>query len=126
MSAVWGVPTSPIDTKRRTLTACSKKDRSRPSSCAGLFLFIYLFNGCFVHVGGGRDRADEWYELGKAAEKEGDLATAVGHYKRAERLGHSLTDPHPPTQWPEVNPSGTRLAPPQRIRAAPLGHWSRL
>lgn len=49
--------------------------------------------------------ADEWYELGKAAEKEGDLATAVGYYKRAERLGHSLTDPHPPTQWPDVNPS---------------------
>jgi hypothetical protein len=47
--------------------------------------------------------AEEWYQLGKAAEKDGDLTTAVGHYKKAERLGHSLTDPVPVTQWPQVS-----------------------
>lgn len=56
-------------------------------------------------------RAEEWYQLGKAAEKEGELTTAIQYYKRAERLGHSLTDPRPPTVWPSVHLEGERKNP---------------
>ena len=41
----------------------------------------------------GNIRGEEYYQLGKAREKEGDLTGAIAFYKKAERLGHPLCEP---------------------------------
>eukprot|EP01102_Stenamoeba_stenopodia_P009585 TRINITY_DN283_c0_g3_i3.p1 TRINITY_DN283_c0_g3~~TRINITY_DN283_c0_g3_i3.p1 ORF type:complete len:466 (+),score=101.83 TRINITY_DN283_c0_g3_i3:208-1605(+) len=41
------------------------------------------------------EEARRMYELGKEAEANGDLKTAISYYKKAEKLGHSLEDEAP-------------------------------